>query len=138
MKKIKIYVIMMIIIIISLVGIPNASNASVLGDIIDKGDSFIKAGEKIRDHDGDKEDDIQIAQGSLKEFSKYLYNVLFYIGTIASVLVGSILGIQIMLASAEEKAKVKERLIPYIIGCFVIFGAFSMWKLAVNIFTQIG
>lgn len=49
------------------------------------------------------------------------------------LLVGTIIGIQFMLASAEDKAKVKEALIPYIIGCAVIFGAFTIWSIAVKL-----
>ena len=48
-------------------------------------------------------------------------------------LVGTIIGIQFMLASAEDKAKVKEALVPYVVGCIVIFGAFTIWSIAVNI-----
>lgn len=48
-------------------------------------------------------------------------------------LVGTIIGIQFMVASAEDKAKVKEALIPYVIGCAVIFGAFTIWSIAVNL-----
>ena len=47
--------------------------------------------------------------------------------------VGTIIGIQFMIASAEDKAKVKEALVPYIIGCVVIFGAFTIWSIVVNI-----
>ena len=39
-----------------------------------------------------------------------------------------------MLGSIEEKAQVKEALIPFIIGCIVVFGAFGIWKIV----TQIG
>ena len=49
------------------------------------------------------------------------------------LLVGTIIGIQFMLASAEDKAKVKEALVPYIIGCVVIFGAFTIWSIAVKL-----
>lgn len=48
-------------------------------------------------------------------------------------LVGTVIGIQFMVASAEDKAKVKEALIPYVIGCAVIFGAFTIWSMAVNL-----
>lgn len=47
--------------------------------------------------------------------------------------VGIIIGIQFMVASAEDKAKVKETLVPYIVGCIVIFGAFTIWSIAVNL-----
>lgn len=49
------------------------------------------------------------------------------------LLVGTIIGIQFMVASAEDKAKVKEALVPYVIGCAVIFGAFTIWSIAVNL-----
>lgn len=48
-------------------------------------------------------------------------------------IVGTFIGIQFMVASAEDKAKVKEALVPYIIGCAVVFGAFTVWSIAVNI-----
>ena len=66
-----------------------------------------------------------------------IYNILLYIGIAASVIVGAILGIKIMIASADEKAKVKEALVPYIIGCFVIFGAFGIWKLVAELFSGV-
>ena len=38
-----------------------------------------------------------------------------------------------MAGSVEQKAKVKDSLVPYIVGCTVIFGAFGIWKLVVTI-----
>ena len=35
--------------------------------------------------------------------------------------------------SVEEKANIKEVLVPYVVGCIVIFGAFAIWKLIVTI-----
>ena len=48
-------------------------------------------------------------------------------------IIGTVLGIKFMVASAEDKAEVKKALVPYIIGCAVIFGAFTIWNIAVNI-----
>lgn len=62
-----------------------------------------------------------------------MYKLLMAVGIVVMFLVGTIIGIQFMIASAEDKAKVKEALIPYIVGCMVIFGAFSIWSIAVNI-----
>ena len=59
------------------------------------------------------------------------------IGVILSVLMGAIIGIKIMWGSIEQQTKAKEALMPYVIGCVVIFGAFGIWKLAVTIFSQI-
>lgn len=79
----------------------------------------------------------RINQESIQDFSKTLYNILITIATVVSVIIGGILGIKIMLASAEEKAQVKELLVPYVIGCVVVFGAFGIWKLVVNILQNI-
>ena len=38
-----------------------------------------------------------------------------------------------MVGGAEEKANIKEVLVPYVVGCIVIFGAFAIWKLIVTI-----
>ncbi len=75
---------------------------------------------------------------NLKNASNTLYNILLTIGIFLAVAVGVYLGAKLMLASAEDKAKVKEALIPYIAGCVVIFGAFTIWKLATTIFGQLG
>lgn len=36
-----------------------------------------------------------------------------------------------MMGSAEEKAEVMKTLIPFVIGCAVLFGAFGIWKFVV-------
>ena len=73
----------------------------------------------------------------LKNSLDLIFNILVIIGTVLAVIVGGILGIQFMIASAEDKAKVKEALIPYTLGCIVIFGAFAIWKLVVTILNGI-
>mgnify|MGYP004689925447 FL=1 len=70
-----------------------------------------------------------IDQGSLKSTIDLIYNILLAIGLIVAVTAGAVLGVQFMMASADGKAEVKEKLIPYTIGCTVIFGAFGIWKL---------
>ena len=37
----------------------------------------------------------------------------------------------------EEKAEIKTMLIPYIIGCVVVFGAFTIWKIVVDILQSV-
>ena len=66
-----------------------------------------------------------------------MYNILLGIGVFLAVAVGMYLAIKFMLASAEDKAKVKESLVPYIAGCVVIFGAFTIWKLAIVLLSGI-
>ena len=76
----------------------------------------------------------KIDQWNLKSASDTLFNILLIIGIFLSVAIGIYLGIKFMLSSAEDKAKVKESLIPYIAGCVVIFGAFIIWKLVIILF----
>lgn len=70
-----------------------------------------------------------IDQGSMKSTIDLIYNILLALGLVAAVATGTILGVQFMMASADGKAAVKEKLIPYTVGCVVIFGAFGIWKL---------
>ena len=55
------------------------------------------------------------------------------IGVIVAVIGIIFLGIKYMTGAAEEQAKVKETLIPFVIGCIVVFGAFAIWSAVVNI-----
>ena len=50
-----------------------------------------------------------------------------------AVVVAAYLGIKFITSSVEEQAKVKESLIPFVVGCVVIFGAFGIWKLVTNL-----
>ena len=42
-----------------------------------------------------------------------------------------------MAGSVEQKAKVKDALVPYIVGCIVIFGAFGIWKLVLTLLESV-
>ena len=75
---------------------------------------------------------IGINKEKIKEASDDVYNILTSVGMIISVVVGIALGIVYMMTSAIDKAKVKETLIPYLIGSLIIFGAFGIWKIVIN------
>ena len=38
-----------------------------------------------------------------------------------------------MTSGIEEKAEVKAMLVPYIVGCVILFGAFTIWKVVLTI-----
>ena len=42
-----------------------------------------------------------------------------------------------MVGSVDQKAKVKDSLNPYIVGCIVIFGAFGIWKIVLTILENV-
>lgn len=96
--------------------------------VIDAGDSFIKEGKKQPQ---------AIQDSQIKTVSDQIYNILLAVGTVIAVIVGAILGIQFMVGSMDEKAKVKESLIPFVIGCIIIFGAFGIWKLIATILQDV-
>lgn len=120
--------IVMIVFILQVLYMP-VSQASFWSDIFDAGDNFLNEG---RNASNNIIEDTEVDQ----EFNR-IYNILFGIGIALSVIIGAVLGIKFMLGTVEEQAKVKEMLMPYIVGCIVIFGAFGIWRLAINIFSNI-
>lgn len=80
---------------------------------------------------------ITINSEKLNDPSSEVYNMLTSFGMIVALAVGIVLGIKYMIAGADEKAEVKETLLPYIIGCVVTFGAFGIWKILINTFIGI-
>ena len=97
--------------------------ATTISNIIQGADGFITNGSSSDMIAGDK----------IKNLSDIIYNVLLILGTVIAVIVGSVLGIQFITGRVEQKAKVKDSLIPFVIGCVVIFGAFGIWKLVITI-----
>ena len=95
-----------------------------LGDVISSGKEFLGNGKNI---------DETLNVSKLQDTSKTIYNTLLGIAVMVAIIVAMVIGIQFMAASADEKAKVKEAILPFIVGCIVVFGAFTIWKIAVNI-----
>lgn len=104
------------------------SNAAFWDDVIKSGDDFIKDGAS---------DSSEIKQDKLDDTVDKVYNAVLTLGIILTVLVGAILGIKFMVGSIEEQAKIKELLIPYVTGCIVIFGAFGIWKILMNVLSKV-
>lgn len=69
----------------------------------------------------------------LVSFSNAYYNIFLAVGVATTVIVGLAMGIKFMTSSIEQKAEAKQLLVPYIVGCVVIYGSFGIWKLAVTI-----
>lgn len=122
--KTKILVIILIIVINIMFFNINVVQASGISDVITGGDSFLEAG---------KGQGTNIDETKLQDTSTMIYNILLILGICISVIIAAILGIKFMMGSVEEKAQVKDALIPFIIGCIVIFGAFGFWKIFVTI-----
>ncbi len=124
--------IMIILLLIQTIQVPVVEAVS-WNKIIISGDNFIKQGK-----DAQNSDDGQVVdQAKMKKVVNNIYNLLLTLGVVLSVIIGAILGIQIMWGSIEQQVKAKEMLMPYAIGCLVIFGAFGIWKLVVTILAKL-
>lgn len=119
---IKLFICMIFIILLSNIFYLPESHA--LGDIFSSGKDFLSKGNSI---------DQTINTAELQSTSNSIYNLLLGIAVMVAVIIAMILGIQFMAASADEKAKVKEALLPFIIGCVVVFGSFTIWKIVVSV-----
>ena len=100
-------------------------NTYALGDIISSADNFIE--------DGKTETNVGLGEDSIIDMSNILYNILLVTGIIIAVIWGLIIAIKFITGSVEEKAEVKKTLVPYVAGCVVLFGAFTIWKIVVTI-----
>ena len=140
MKKMKITNIILIILIL-LFGMVNTSYARgteeynrreikiasthTAGEVITEAKGFITKGEA--------EANDKISEDNMKVLSNTLHNILLVVGIIIAIIVGLVLGIKFIMGSLEEKAEVKNMIIPYIIGCVVLFGAFTIWQIVVEL-----
>ncbi len=95
------------------------------GEVIKEADGFISSGES-------NATDI-ISTEELKNLSDTIYTILVVLGVVIAVIVGAVLGIKFITEGAEGKAEVQKALIAYIIGCVIIFGAFIIWRIVVNV-----
>lgn len=72
---------------------------------------------------------------TLYDLGNTILGILQYIGVGVAVIACLILAIKYMYTSVDEKAEVKKKLIPFIIGGFLVFGAVQLVKL-VESFTK--
>lgn len=74
--------------------------------------------------------------GSNKELTtmaKRILGAIQTVGSVVSVITLVVIGIKYMLGSIEEKAKYKETMIPYIIGCVLVFATSNIASILYNI-----
>lgn len=101
----------------------NISYAKSLGNIMAGGDDFINS----------STDQQIFNEEAQKEGVSQLYFIALGVGIVAAIIIGIILGIEFIVSGVDGQAKIKEKFLPYVIGCVVIFGAFGIWKIAVDV-----
>ena len=97
----------------------NASSS--INDLMADAESFVDQG-----------DTSQLPASNLQDFSSVIYNILLTVGIVVAVIVGAIIGVKLMASNIDTKVEAKKLLIPYVVGCVVVFGAFAIWKIVVT------
>ncbi len=113
---------------VAIYGKPTKSDSGTSADSLDDMISDADADDFLTKGGKNKYDD-----ETLKQFSTILYNCFLAVGVAIALVVGIIIGIKYMMGSIEEKATYKQMLVPYLVGCLVVFGAFGIWKIVVII-----
>ena len=130
-KAIRLILRIIIVMIIAMLLFTPNSKAITTDEIFSAGENFIEQGKD------ESRKNTAINNTEFRQTVANIGNILTSTGVALAVIIGAILGMQMMWGSIEQQVKVKEMLMPYAIGCIVIFGAFGIWKLAVTIFSQI-
>lgn len=118
-KTIKVIAILLIILSITML-IPKSLMAGT--------GAKIKPSDITGEHAGD--DNIEI------EFQDKLVEVIRTIGVFIAVGALMVIGIKYMTGSIEEKAQYKKSMLPYIIGCVILFGAATIAPQIAEIFKE--
>lgn len=111
-----------------ILNVPLYSKAAISFDeILDSGDDFLNTND---------EDAVATApsEEKLAEISDTVSGVLLTIALGVTLISAIVMGINFTIQSVEDRAKIKESMIPWIIGIFISFGAFGIWKLTMNVF----
>ena len=122
--RIKIFNKILIILVVLLTCILIPLKVNAVSDMFNDADNFLAAGESPSS---------VIDETKLQSTSNTIYKWLMVIAICVAVIIGAILGVLFITGSIEGKAKIQEALAPYIIGCFVVFGSFFIWKTLVNV-----
>lgn len=121
----------------------NKKSSLSMDEIITNAESAVKRGQQRTGVSGIDENgnfitskNFTVNQKELRDSASRIYRIAVLIGVSLMVIIGGILGIKFIMASVEDKAKIKEMMIPYIIGCVVIAGGYAIWKLVMDVLQQ--
>jgi len=129
-KLVKITLIILVSIIL-VFNNPIYSNAEgiTLDDVISSGDSFLNINNGNSATSVITPDDTKL-QAILNTISNILLTIALGVTLISAV----IMGINFTIQSVEDKAKIKESMVPWIIGIFISFGAYGIWQITMGVF----
>ena len=134
MKRLAIKILsIMILCSICTIGVSYATNygnpsVDSFDEIKSKADAFIEHGKNQKEVIGAK---------SLKDMIIPVAQTMVAIATVVVSVVTVIMGIKYLMASPDEKGKLKQQLIGLVVSTIVIFGAQGIWALVYNFMTSI-
>lgn len=126
-KNIKIISAILIIVLL-IFNMPIYSNALDLDGLLNAGKDFIEK--------GNSGSSIPIAgkEQAMKNLSNKVSSILLTIAFGVTLISGVIMGINFAMQSVDDKAKIKESMLPWVVGIIISFGAYGIWKLVMSIF----
>ena len=74
----------------------------------------------------------------LVKIANVIIGAVQLVGSGISVIAIIIIGIKYMMGSVEEKAEYKKTMIPYVVGCIMVFWISNIVKIIYNIAVKIG
>ena len=125
-RTIKLILITLMTVVLT-ISMPLYSKALSLEELITNAESFENAGNSEGISTG-------ISEDSLQPISNMVSNVLLTIAIGVTVISAAVMAINFTIQSVEDKAKVKESMVPWIIGIFISFGAYGIWQITMTIF----
>ena len=129
MKKIFNKKILMVLVIIGIVCIVFATSAFAVEpvdtDIWQQGKTFVSSGNPT------------ISFGRVWDDIKPLARIVMGIGLVVLVCVGSVLGVKYMSAGADDKAKVKQKLVWFCVAAALVVGATGIFNIVVEVASQL-
>ena len=102
---------------------------SMFDKIISSGDNFINTENPTGVNPG-------IDDNDLVPLSDAVSGILLGIAVAVTLISAVVMGINFVVQSVEDKAKIKESMVPWIIGIAISFGAYGIWRITMSIFYQ--
>lgn len=100
-------------------------------------DSYSSINEKAKEFINRGSASKTISQQKVEQDLKPLAQILMGIAVLVLLSVGAILGVKYMISGADERAKIKEKLIWYIVSAVLIFGAVAIFNIVINILNRV-
>ena len=126
-KIISLIVVIMLVMSFTNISVVNAG--SLLEEIETEGDKLIDKGKEMFEGTG-----IEVTE--ITDVILPIAKALTTIGVGILLCVAAVMGIKWLTANPEEQAKLKQQSIGLVVAAGVIFGAYTIWSIALRIFNQ--